>query len=108
MNKIRSQIIIDTAKHKKYITPCYAGKVAGVMMANGDVFPCELLNRKMGNVKDYRYDFKKLWKSKQAKAIADHITDSKCFCTHECFHTANIVFNPKLLTRVLLNKNLKK
>ena len=32
------------------------------MFANGDIYPCELLiDRKLGNVREADYDFKKIW-----------------------------------------------
>ena len=38
------------------------------MFANGDIYPCELLiDRKLGNVRDAGYDFKKIWFSEEAE-----------------------------------------
>jgi len=72
------------------------------MFANGDIYPCELLiDRKLGNVRDNGYDFKKIWYGKKADEARRFIRDTKCFCTYECFLTVNILFNPRMMPKVL-------
>jgi hypothetical protein len=72
------------------------------MFANGDIYPCELLiDRKLGNVRDSGYDFKKIWYGKKADEARRFIRDTKCFCTYECFLTVNILFNPRMMPRIL-------
>lgn len=88
-------MIVDIAKNKRFILPCFAGTLSGVIYGNGDVYPCELLDKKMGNLRDNGYDFKKIWLSERAEKVRKLIKDKKCFCTHECFFNANILFNPK-------------
>jgi hypothetical protein len=62
---------------------------------------CELRDDKLGNIRDFDYDFRKLWLSDRAKAISKDILDNKCFCTHECFMSTNILFNPRLYPRLV-------
>ena len=100
-NLARGDIIVKTVESNKYITPCYAGKLIGVLYANGDIFPCEILNKKIGNIKDYNYNFSSLWNSKNNKEIVKFIRNSKCFCTHECFYTVNLLFNPRNYFRII-------
>ena len=102
MNNIRYKLIADTYENNRYITRCYAGLLNAVIYENGDVFPCELLNKKIGNLRQEGYDFKKLWHSKRAQEIRRWIKKNKCFCTHECYWINNIAFNPKYLIRLLL------
>jgi hypothetical protein len=72
------------------------------MFANGDILPCELLiDRKLGNVRDVNYDFKKIWYSQKADETRKFIRDTKCFCTYECFLTVNILFNPRMMPKIL-------
>lgn len=101
MNILTHNTIIKTLETNKYQIPCYAGVLNAVMFSEGDIYPCELLNKKIGNIRNFNYDFKKLWKSKQANKIRNHIKKSKCFCTHECFLNTNILFNLKKLPRLL-------
>ena len=62
---------------------------------------CELRDDKLGNVRDVDCDFKKLWLSQKARAISKDIIDNKCFCTHECFMSTNILFNPRLYPQLV-------
>jgi hypothetical protein len=72
------------------------------MFANGDILPCELLiDRKLGNVRETGYDFKKVWFSKEADEARRFIRETKCFCTYECFLTVNILFNPRMMPKIL-------
>jgi len=81
----------------KYQMPCYAGNLSGVMYPEGQVHPCEILDKshQIGNIRDFDYDFRKLWLSQKAKEEIKFIRGTNCFCTHECFNTVNILFNPK-------------
>ena len=100
-NLIIHGINIDMLREPRYRMPCYAGRLAAVMFSNGDVHPCELKTERFGNVRDMDYDFKKLWLSPHADAIRKEIARSRCFCTHECFSSTNILFNPRFLPRIL-------
>jgi len=80
---------------------CYAGKVTGVLMANGTVYPCELLARPMGNVRDFGLDFPALWRSADAEAVRRTIDAVKCACTYECAWGANVLFGPRYLPSLL-------
>ncbi len=98
MNKLRTGMIIRTVEDKKMYVPCQAGTLMGVMYEKGDVYPCELLNgQKLGNVRDFDYDFTRLWTSATTKKSAHWIKDTKCYCTHECFQRFNIIYNPAFM-----------
>ena len=97
-NIIHRRMIIETLKEPKYKIPCYSGQLAGVMFSDGDVYPCEILmDKKLGNVRDVGYDFKKIWLSERARQVRKHIKKIHCYCTHECAYSTNILFNPRLL-----------
>jgi len=112
-NKIIWKYVLETFKRNEYISPCCAGTLFGVILSNGNVFPCELLNSEIGNLKDFEYDYMALWKSEKAQNIRDNIVKSKCFCTFECTWLLNIFSQPKyypeILYKTLLNmkRNIK-
>lgn len=95
-------------EENKYITPCFAGNLSGVMYPEGDVYPCEILgaDHKIGNIRDYNLNFKKLWLSHKAKKEIKFIRKSKCYCTHECFNIVNILFNPKFYPKIIKTSRL--
>jgi MoaA/NifB/PqqE/SkfB family radical SAM enzyme len=99
---VRHRLIAKLVDEGRYQIPCYAGRLGGAMFSNGDILPCELLtDRKLGNVRDCDYDFKAIWFSEKADEARKFISDTKCFCTYECFLTINILFNPRMWPQVL-------
>ena len=78
----------------KYISPCHAGGLFGIITANGMVYPCEILeNKLLGNLRDHDMQFMKIWKNDITKATKKYILDTKCNCTYECALTYNILGN---------------
>jgi radical SAM protein with 4Fe4S-binding SPASM domain len=93
--------IIKTVKENRYQIPCTAGALTGVLQTEGDVYPCEMLNTKIGNVRENGYDFAAIWTSPKAKEIRKQILETKCFCIHQCFLSNNILFNPSVMPKFL-------
>lgn len=93
---LQRSLISRTNDAQKRLIPCYAGMLNVVLEETGEVFPCEILRRSLGNVRDHGYDIQKLLRSDRAKATLNSIRDSQCFCTHECYFMTNILFNPRL------------
>jgi MoaA/NifB/PqqE/SkfB family radical SAM enzyme len=71
---------------------CNAGDVSCVIDANCDVYFCELL-KPIGNLKTYDWDFDRLWTDFEATLLRQKV-QAGCHCTHECFHTKNLIFSP--------------
>ena len=107
-NEISYEIVQNSYMKPKFYTPCVAGSIFGVMQSNGDVHPCEILDKPFGNIKDYNFDFMKLWNNDKGNETRKWIKDTKCNCHYECIYTYNLVSSPKysakLATKVLSNK----
>lgn len=97
---LQRQLIHQTVHEKKRLVPCYAGRLNLVLTENGYVYPCEILTKSFGNVRDYDYDIGKVIQSKEAQAIMRSIGSENCYCTHECYFMTNILFNPRLYPRL--------
>jgi radical SAM protein with 4Fe4S-binding SPASM domain len=93
---LQRRLIHRTEQEQRRLIPCYAGRLNLVMHENGDVFPCEILTKKMGNIRDAGYDIKKILKTTAAREILQSIGNNECYCTHECYFITNILFNPRL------------
>jgi radical SAM protein with 4Fe4S-binding SPASM domain len=102
-NMILHKVIYDTLKDPHFRSPCYAGQLMAVLLPDGNVYPCEILAKKMGNIRDSDYDFTKLWRTPRAEEVRNYINDTKCFCTWECIWTPNILFNPRYYPTLTLN-----
>jgi len=101
-DKVRKSIswIIN---NNKYPFKCYAGRLSCVIDENLNIFACEALPIKMGNLKEFNYDFKKLWFSEFAYNVRKYIDSKKCICHNECNIQINSFFNIKELSGVLFN-----
>jgi radical SAM protein with 4Fe4S-binding SPASM domain len=96
------RLIIKTVKENRYQMPCTAGALTGVIQTEGDVYPCEMLDTKIGNLRENGYDFPAIWLSPRAREIRKQILETKCFCIHQCFLSNNILFNPRMLPKFFL------
>ncbi|GAI40262.1 unnamed protein product [marine sediment metagenome] len=101
-------LVKKTFTENRFQSLCYAGSLSGVMSETGEIFPCELLNESMGNIREYHYDFKQLWMSPRANEVRRKIKKGKCFCTYECALNTNILFNIKYYPRLLKELITKK
>lgn len=99
-NVLQRKLVEKTLKDKCFIAPCQAGKLVAVLHANGDVYPCELLSQKIGNLSEFDFAFPKLWRSKKARTIRQFIKKSHCFCTHECFWGVNLLSGAKFYPKI--------
>ena len=99
---LQKDIIATVFKENRYVLPCLAGNISCVMTETGDLYPCEILNRKIGGIRETGYNFGKLYYSKNAEEIRQFIKGTKCYCTYECAITTNILFNIKQLIKMLV------
>ena len=78
----------------KFISPCHAGGLFGIVDSKGFVHPCEILKDKtLGNLREENMNFMKIWKSNYTKQTKEFIIKTKCACTYECALSYNILGN---------------
>jgi len=96
---------VARGEHAKQHLPCTAGSLSAVVFENGEVHPCEILGRSLGNLNDVGWDIARLWEGAAARALREEIRDTRCACTWECAQGDNVLFNarawPKLALRTL-------
>lgn len=93
-------IIKWTLQHDKMYVPCMAGRKMIVVNEKAEVLPCEILNRRLGSLKDYDYDVGKLMNNPQALELVDWIRRTKCHCTFECALATSIIFHKASYPRI--------
>lgn len=96
------QLAIRILKLNKQIIPCYAGISNVHLSPYGDIWPCCTLgyDKAMGNLRNYNYNFIKLWYSDTAKSIRGYIKNKNCACPLANQAYSNILLNAPSLYRV--------
>jgi len=101
-------LIAKTQEEQQAQLTCYAGTAGAVIYDEGTISSCENLEP-VGNLRDYDWNFQKLWLSPAMKARRRKAADG-CFCTHEsnCYYPS-LPFNPKHLIQIKrLEREMKK
>ena len=105
MTDMVNEITMKTLSEKKAQLPCRCGEKLIVIYDNGDVYPCEyLIDKKLGNVRDYDYDIVTMLQRPSVKSIVREIIEKKCCCTWECANYNNIIFSIKYLGKLMLRR----
>jgi len=97
------RLIAAAASADHRIAPCYAGELIGILSELGQVYLCETLDRKMGNVRQFDCDFAALWRSAEAASARRFQKELGCQCTYECAMSINTLFNPGKALRIVRN-----
>jgi MoaA/NifB/PqqE/SkfB family radical SAM enzyme len=93
------ELIAKTAMDGRPHLQCWAGSAGAVIYDEGTVSSCEILDG-VGNLREYDWDFSKLWYSPAMEARRDKVANG-CFCTHEsnCYYPS-LPFNPDHLVAI--------
>ncbi len=90
-------------EEQRQVIPCYAGVSNVHINYDGGVWPCCVLgyDKQMGNLRDFNYDFQKLWYSDTAKAVRRSIKNKECACPLANQSFSNILLHtPSLMKAV--------
>ncbi len=100
IQKLKFKYSIEMLQHKRPAVKCLAGKLDGVLYPDGKVAICEM-TKPFANVRDFNYNFKKLWNSAEANEMRKQTR--ACFCTHSCNLVDSMVYDDKTLIRLANN-----
>jgi MoaA/NifB/PqqE/SkfB family radical SAM enzyme len=89
---------VETVKQQTQVVPCAAGRISGVVYANGDVSVCEL-HAPIGNLR--QQTFPEIWHSEAARNLRASIARKECSCTNEIFMWSSIVYQPLPLVEAM-------
>ena len=94
---------MKTIEARCQYVPCTAGKLTGVVYANGDVSVCEN-HTPLGNLR--QKSFFEIWDSPEAQTLRAQIKAKECYCTNEVFLWPSIVFQPVQLTKIIIGTKI--
>jgi len=92
-------------RDKKQVIPCYAGITSCQISPDGDVWVCCIKATSLGNLRDNKYSFSKIWFNRFMNNEREEIKIQKCFCPMANVAYTNMLMDIKTLFRVAC-KNL--
>ncbi|MFX0136350.1 MAG: radical SAM protein [Candidatus Hodarchaeota archaeon] len=97
------EMVKKLLKEKKQQIPCFAGSMSAQISPDGEVWPCCIRADSMGKLREHNYDFRKIWRSKQAILVRKSIKRDKCTCPLANASYTNMLASPKMLLKVIRN-----
>jgi len=96
-------LAVRILKERRQVIPCYAGISNVHMSPYGDIWACCTLGyeKPLGNVRDYSYDFQKVWNSSQSNRVRRYIRNGHCHCPMANQAYSNILLHTPSLFRVV-------
>ena len=106
LHRVKDEISWDMVKkmylNPKYLSPCHAGSLFGIITGSGLVYPCEILEDKLlGDLRKNDMNFMKIWKNNKTTETKNEILKKNCNCTYECALTYNILGNWRYQTKLI-------
>lgn len=89
-------------RNGKRVLPCYAGISNAHINPWGDVWVCNVqaFRHDMGNLKNFNYNFDKLWNSKKAKEVRKWVNERHCYCPLVGQGMLDTIMSPSELAKV--------
>jgi len=96
-------LAIKILDQRRQVIPCYGGLSNAHMTPYGDIWACCTLgyDKPMGSLRDFGYDFARLWSSPQADEVRRFIHDRNCHCPMANQMYSNILMHPPSLAKVM-------
>ena len=94
VNRYSRQLAARRLRERRPVISCQAGRRIMIIREYGDVFPCELNDRRIGNLRDVDFDWRSLMRGRERRETLRWIRRSGCWCTTECNAVTDCVFNP--------------
>jgi MoaA/NifB/PqqE/SkfB family radical SAM enzyme len=100
IRSFRSQyydLISRTLREKKQAIPCYAGFSSAYINPDGRVWICGVKGGDVGSLRDFNYDFCKIWFNEECNKARQEIKNTQCFCSATCPNYVNMLCNANTL-----------
>lgn len=102
LQKVTYADLVKIREEEKFLRPCHATRKFVTLYDDGQISPCEVLDSvKLGNVRDFGYDFYTLINRKEAISFyREEIVKKECNCDWMCAVPINMLYDPNVLVRV--------
>ncbi len=90
-------------EERTQVIDCYAGWASAHVAPDGHVWGCCVRAESMGNVRDFDYDFRKVWFGPEAEAFRGSVKRKECACPLANASYTNMLLDGPTLARVAGN-----
>lgn len=90
-------------EEQRQVIDCYAGWASAHLAPDGNLWGCCVRAESMGNVRDYGYDFRTVWRGPEADAFRDSVRRKECACPLANASYTNLLLDAPSLARVSAN-----
>ena len=94
-------VSLQTLQRRTQVIPCLAGQSHMVVLGNGDVSACEMLEP-VGNIKEQSWST--IDASQALASQRQSIRNKECHCTHNCAMLDSILFRPASIPHLIHEK----
>lgn len=114
MNKVTMAFRIEyynlvkkVLRDKKQIIPCYSGVASAQISPDGDVWSCCIKAKSLGNLRQNKYSFRRVWFGHEAELERRSIHKKECWCPLANAAYTNMLMDLPTLWRVFLRAYIK-
>ncbi|MCB5287134.1 MAG: radical SAM protein [Candidatus Cloacimonetes bacterium] len=100
-------LVKEIMRDERQVIPCYAGLASCQIAPDGDVWSCCVKAKSLGNLRDSKYKFSRVWWSKKAKKDRKSIHNKECWCPLANAYYTNMLMNIPTLLRVSYRSFIK-
>lgn len=90
-------------EEKRQVIACYAGSASAHLAPDGELWGCCVRAESFGNVRDYAYDFRTVWRGPEADAFRASVRNRECACPLANASYTNLLLDAPSLARVTAN-----
>jgi MoaA/NifB/PqqE/SkfB family radical SAM enzyme len=97
---VAKELIAEGLDTEKGRVACNAGERFLVISETGTLYPCAMLGRELGRLREHDYSIDSVMGSEKAGEVLRYIKEGQCFCTMDCNTISNVIYSPSLYPRV--------
>jgi MoaA/NifB/PqqE/SkfB family radical SAM enzyme len=97
---VQMEMVSEVQRTGRLRAPCSAARETAVIYPTGKVAGCELRSEVLGDLRDTKMDFSKIWFGRTAKDFRARVRREQCACYHHCFLSPPIFRSPVLLPKL--------
>ncbi|CAN5610592.1 hypothetical protein BH09VER1_BH09VER1_21530 [soil metagenome] len=97
------ELVKKILTRREQVIPCYAGWASAQIAPDGKVWGCCVRAESVGGLRDYNYDMKKIWFSKEADEFRRSVFAKECHCPLANASYTNLLLSFRSLAKVTKN-----